>query len=191
MIIVVSYNARYAKLRGVKNAHFSNFWRSSLGWLVFGLGSTVLRILHFYHILLFSLSRAYRCFLCYALLHRFVCNLFYSSKHLYACFITFHAPFYSLQFAPVVVHLFFIDITLCVSIKSQSMDAPAWIAHIVNYKDPWQRPAKPTRAIGLCIVSSAFQIVRSYMFKYQSVNRFFPHRTLLRYLPGSHPVQRP
>ena len=43
----VSYNARYAKLREVKKAHFPDFWRSSLGWLIFGLGLTVLRILHF------------------------------------------------------------------------------------------------------------------------------------------------
>ena len=31
---------------------------------------------NFYHILWFYLSHAYRCFLCYALLHRFVCNSF-------------------------------------------------------------------------------------------------------------------
>ena len=55
MIIAVSYNARYAKLREVKNAHFPDFWRFSLGWLIFGLGSAVLRILHFlsYVIVLF------------------------------------------------------------------------------------------------------------------------------------------
>ena len=47
LIIAVSYNARYAKLREVKNAHFPDFWRFSPGWLIFGLGSTVLRILHF------------------------------------------------------------------------------------------------------------------------------------------------
>ena len=61
---------------------------------------------NFYHGLLFSLSHTYLLFLCYVLLHRFVCNLFYSSKHLCACFITFHAAFYDLQFAAVVVHLF-------------------------------------------------------------------------------------
>ena len=55
MIIDVSYNARYAKLRGVKNAHFPDFWRSRPGWLIFGLGSTVLHILHFlsYYIVFF------------------------------------------------------------------------------------------------------------------------------------------
>ena len=47
LIITVSYNARYAKLREVKNANFPDFWRFSPGWLIFGLGSTVLRILHF------------------------------------------------------------------------------------------------------------------------------------------------
>ena len=47
MIIAVSYNARYAKLREVKNAHFPDFGRSRPGWFIFGLGSTVLRILQF------------------------------------------------------------------------------------------------------------------------------------------------
>ena len=61
----------------------------------------------FYHILLFYLSHAYRLFLRYALLHRFVSNSFYSGKHLCACFITFHAAhaaFYNLQFAAAFVH---------------------------------------------------------------------------------------
>lgn len=55
LITAVSYNARYAKLREVENAHFPDFWRSRLGWLIFGLGLTVLRILHFlsYFIVLF------------------------------------------------------------------------------------------------------------------------------------------
>ena len=47
MIVDISYNARYAKLREVKKAHFLDFWRFSLGWLIIRLGSTVLRILHF------------------------------------------------------------------------------------------------------------------------------------------------
>ena len=46
-IITVSYNARYAKLREAKNAHFPDFWRSSLSWLIFGLSSAVLHILQF------------------------------------------------------------------------------------------------------------------------------------------------
>lgn len=58
-----------------------------------GLVQPICAFCTFYHILLFYLSHAYRCFLCYALLHRFICNLFYSSKHLCACFITFHAAF--------------------------------------------------------------------------------------------------
>ena len=111
MIIVVSYNARYAKLREVKNAHFPDFWRSRPGWLIFGLGSAIRHTLHFYHILLFYLSHAYRLFLRYALLHRFVSNSFYSGKHLCACFITFHV-------AAAVVHLFFVDITLRISNRS-------------------------------------------------------------------------
>ena len=47
LIIDVSYNARYAKLREVKKARFPDFWRSSPSWLIIRLGSTVLRILHF------------------------------------------------------------------------------------------------------------------------------------------------
>lgn len=55
LIIDISYNVRYAKLREVENAHFPDFWRSRLGWLIFWLGLTVLRILHFlsYFIVLF------------------------------------------------------------------------------------------------------------------------------------------
>ena len=48
MITDISYNARYAKLREVKNAHFPDFWHFCLGWLIFRLGSTDLRILHFF-----------------------------------------------------------------------------------------------------------------------------------------------
>ena len=47
LIIDVSYNARYAKLRGVKKAHFPDFWHFSPGWLIIRLGSTVLHILRF------------------------------------------------------------------------------------------------------------------------------------------------
>ena len=47
LIVHISYNARYAKLREVKNAHFPEFWRFSLSWLIFGLSSAVLHILHF------------------------------------------------------------------------------------------------------------------------------------------------
>ncbi len=48
MIVDISYNARYAKLREVKKANFPDFWRSSPSWLIIRLGSTVLRILHFF-----------------------------------------------------------------------------------------------------------------------------------------------
>ena len=92
-IITVSYNARYAKLREAKNAHFPDFWRFSLSWLISGLVQPFCTFCNFYHILWFYLSHAYRCFLRYALLqllHRFICNSFYFSKHLCAYFITFH-----------------------------------------------------------------------------------------------------
>ena len=80
MITVVSYNARYAKLRGVKKAHFPDFCRLSLGWLIFRLGSTVLRML--------CAAESVRLFL----------------QRLCVCFIMFHAAFYDLQFAAVVDH---------------------------------------------------------------------------------------
>ena len=41
MIIAVSYNARYAKLREVKNTHFPDFWRFSPSGLIFRRGSGV------------------------------------------------------------------------------------------------------------------------------------------------------
>ena len=55
MIVDISYNVRYAKLREAKKARFPDFCRFSLGWLIIRLGSTVLRILHFlsYFIVLF------------------------------------------------------------------------------------------------------------------------------------------
>ena len=124
MIIVISYNARYAKLRGAKKAHFPDFWRSRPVWLIFGLASTVLRILHFYHILLISLFHAYRLFLHYALLHRFDCDSFCSCKHLCACFITFHAAFYNLQFAAMVGHLLLRRHYFARFYQIVSMDAP-------------------------------------------------------------------
>ena len=124
MIIAVSYNARYAKLREVKKAHFPDFWRSRPVWLIFGLSSTVLRILHFYHILLISLFRAYRLFLHYALPHRFDCDSFCSCKHLCACFITFHAAFYNLQFAAMVGHLLLRRHYFARFYQIVSMDAP-------------------------------------------------------------------
>ena len=47
LIIDISYNARYAKLREVKKAYFPDFWRFIPGWLIFRLDSTALHILHF------------------------------------------------------------------------------------------------------------------------------------------------
>ena len=100
MITVVSYNARYAKLREVKKAHFPDFWRSRPVWLIFGLGSTVLRILHFlsYFIVLFVSRLQILPVLCAAESVR----LFL--QRLCVCFIMFHAAFYDLQFAAVVDH---------------------------------------------------------------------------------------
>ena len=131
MIVTVSYNARYAKLRGAKNAHFPDFLRFSPGWLIFGLGSTVLHILHFlsYYIVFFVTRLQIVSALC--ALHRFVCNAFYSSKHLCACFITFYAAFYNLQFAAMVVHLLLRRHYFARFYQIVSMDAPAWIARIV------------------------------------------------------------
>lgn len=104
-----------------------------------GLVQPICAFCTFYHILLFYLSHAYRCFLCYALLHRFICNLFYSSKHLCACFITFHAAFYDLQFAAVVVHLFLCGHYFARFYQIVSMDVPTYMmltAYNANYKDP-------------------------------------------------------
>ena len=100
MIIDVSHNERYAKLREVKNAHFPDFCRFSLGWLIFRLGSTVLRSLHFlsYFIVLFVSRLQILPVLCVAESVR----LFL--QRLCVCFIMFHAAFYDLQFAAVVDH---------------------------------------------------------------------------------------
>ena len=89
LIIIISYNARYAKLREVKKAHFPDFWRSRPGWLILGFGSAILHTLHFLSYLLLSLSHAYRLFLCYALLHRFVCNSFIP--------VSIYAPLYNIS----------------------------------------------------------------------------------------------
>ena len=125
LIAHISYNARYAKLREVKNAHFPDFWRSSLSWLVFVVGSVVLHSLHF----LSCLSWFVVFFVSHLLIvpDRFVFNLFYSSKHLCACFITFHAAFYDLQFAAVVVHLFLCGHYFVRFYQIVSMDVPICI----------------------------------------------------------------
>ena len=107
LIIDVSYNARYAKLREAKKAHFPDFWRFSLGWLIFWLGLTVLRILHFlsYFIVLFVSRLQILPVLCAAESVRLwfmLVRLFL--QRLWVCFIMFHAAFYDLQFAAVVDH---------------------------------------------------------------------------------------
>ena len=128
MIIVVSYNARYTKLREVKKAHFPDFCRLSLGWLIFWLGLTVLRILHFlsYFIVLFVSRLQILPVLCAAVSVRlrFICDSLCSCKHLCACFITFHAAFYNLQFSAMVVHLLLRRHYFARFYQIVSMDAP-------------------------------------------------------------------
>ena len=65
----------------------------------------------FYHILLISLFHAYRLFLHYALLHRFDCD-------------SFHAAFYNLQFAAMVVHWLLRRHYFARFYQIVSMDAP-------------------------------------------------------------------
>lgn len=157
MIVAVSYNARYAKLRGAKNAHFPDFWRSRPGWLIFGFGSTVLRILHFLSFFIdFFVSRL-QIVSALCVLHRFDCDSFCSCKHLCACFITFHAAFYNLQFAAMVVHLLLRRHYFARFYQNVSMDVSAWIARrIVNYKDPWQHPVESDHVMGLCVFLGTF-----------------------------------
>ena len=89
-----------------------------------GLVQLFCTVCTFYHVLLFYLSYVYRCFLCYALLHRFDCDSLCSCKHLCACFITFHAAFYNLQFAALVVHLLLRRHYFARFYQIVSMDAP-------------------------------------------------------------------
>ena len=131
-IIAVSYNARYAKLREAKNTHFPDFLRSRPGWLIFGLGLTVLHILHFLsYFIVFFVSRLQ------------------IVSALCACFITFHVT-------AVVVHLLLCRHYFACFYQNVSMDVPAWIARIVNYKDPWQHPVESDHVMGLCVFSGTF-----------------------------------
>ena len=66
----VSYNARYAKHREAKNAHFPEFWRFSLGWLIIRLGSIVLHILRFF-----------------TMFYRFICLTLSDASYVMRCFI--------------------------------------------------------------------------------------------------------
>lgn len=141
----------------------------------------------FYHVLLFSLSHAYRLFLCYALLHRFVCNSFIP--------VSIYAPLYNISCYVYSLRLwlficFCVDIALRVSIRSFLwMLLYVWLltAYNANYKDLWRYPVKPYRAIGPWIV--LLDVLCG--FKYRLINRRFSHQILPRYLPESHPVQRP
>lgn len=103
----------------------------------------------FYHILWFYLSHAYLFVpvlcasesFCFVILFvsvilaesmRLLCNTSYCLRFI----------IYSLRLWLFIY--FCVDITLRVS-----MDAPAWIARIVNYKDPWQHPVKSDHVMGL------------------------------------------
>lgn len=97
LIIDISYNARYAKLREVKKAHFPDFCRFSLGWLIFKLSSTVLRILHVLSYFIVSRLQILPVLCAAESVRLFL-------QRLCGCFIMFHAAFYDLQFAAVVDH---------------------------------------------------------------------------------------
>ena len=71
LIIVVSYNARYAKLREVKKPISRIFVVSASAGSFSVLVQPFYVVCTFYHILLFYLSHAYRYFLYYALPNRF------------------------------------------------------------------------------------------------------------------------
>lgn len=155
----------------------------------FGLVQPFYVVCTFYHILLFYLSHAYRYFLCYALPNRFVCNSFIP--------VSIYAPLYNISCCVLwftvcgcgwSFQLIFVWTWLSMFLPESSEDAPVWLltAYIVNYKDPWQHPVKPDRAMGLWTVLNVL-----CRFKYRLINRRFSHQILPRYLPGSHPVQRP
>ena len=97
LITDISYNARYAKLREVKKAHFPDFCRLNLGWLIFWLGLTVLRILHFLSYFIVSRLQILPVLCAAESVRLFL-------QRLCVCFIMFHAAFYDLQFAAVVDH---------------------------------------------------------------------------------------
>ena len=40
--------------------------------------------------------------------------------------------------------------------QNVSIDVPAWIARIVDYKDPWQHPVESDHVMGLCVFSGTF-----------------------------------
>lgn len=82
----------------------------------------------FYHVLLFYLSRTFRCFPCYALLH-FVLAILFRQASLCACFITFHVTAMVVQL--LLCRHYFACFYQIVSY--------VWMltAYNVNYKDLW------------------------------------------------------
>lgn len=143
MITVVSYNARYAKLREVKKAHFLDFCRLSLGWLIFRLGSTVLRSLHFlsYFIVLF-VSRLQILYVLRAAVS--FCNsiglaaslrLLCSTSCGYVCSSSWFLCGHGL-------------VCFCQNLPRMLLYVWLLTAYNANYKDPWQHPVKPDRAMG-------------------------------------------
>ena len=177
LIVVVSYNARYAKLREAKNTHFPDFCRLSLGWLIFWLSSTVLRSLHFlsyFFIVLFVSRLQILPVLCAAESVRLwfmLVRLFL--QRLCVCFIMFHAAFYDLQFAAMVDHSsWFLCghglVCFCQNLPRMLLYGCPLTAYNVNYKGPWQHPVKPDRAMGLWTVSDVL-----CRFKYCLMNRQF------------------
>lgn len=51
----------------------------------------------------------------------------------------------------LIIPVDFVRTWLSTFLPESSEDAPVWLltAYIVNYKDPWQHPVKPGRAMGL------------------------------------------
>ena len=103
--------------QGSEKSPFPGFWRLGLGWLTFWLGSTALRILRFYHILLSYFSHACKSFPHYTLLHRihFICS--YCSGGVLA----FALQHFMLHFK-IYPAAFGTGIALVVSVN-----APAWL----------------------------------------------------------------
>ena len=56
----------------------------------------------------------------------------------------------------MVVHLLLYRHYFARFYQNVSMDVPAWIARIVNYKDPWQHPVESDHVRGLCVFSGTF-----------------------------------
>ena len=157
-VIVISYNARYAKLREVKKP-FPRFWafqtRLAHFWAWSNRSAHSVLFIIFYCFLCLTLTDCFcvmRCCIGSLVIH-FVPAILFRQASLCACFITFHVT-------AVVVQLL-----LCRHYFACFYQIVSYVwmltAYNVNYKDPWHYPAKPDRVIGLCIVSSAIQVIRS------------------------------